>query len=81
MRIDVLTLFPAMCRAAFGDSIIKRAQEKGLVRIVLTDIRDFAKVNEVYKEFFNVDPPARTCFEASNLPFNIKCEVEAIIGK
>ncbi|MFC1993564.1 RidA family protein [Chloroflexota bacterium] len=51
------------------------------VTVILTDIRDFAKVSEVYKEFFNVDPPARTCFEASNLPFNIKCEVEAIVGK
>ena len=42
MRIDVLTLFPAMCAAAFSDSIVKRAQEKGLVEIVLTNIREFA---------------------------------------
>ena len=42
MRIDVLTLFPEMCGAAFSNSIVKRAQEKGLVEIVLTNIRDFA---------------------------------------
>jgi len=42
MRIDVLTLFPEMCAAGFSDSIVKRAQEKGLVEIVLTNIRDFA---------------------------------------
>jgi len=42
MRIDILTLFPAMFAAAFGESIIKRAREKGLLTIELTDIRDFA---------------------------------------
>ena len=43
MRIDVLTLFPEMCSAVFGASIVKRAQDKGLVEIVLTDIRDYAQ--------------------------------------
>ena len=42
MRVDVLTLFPEMCAAVFGTSIIKRAQEKGLVEIVLTNMRDYA---------------------------------------
>jgi tRNA (guanine37-N1)-methyltransferase len=42
MRLDVLTLFPEMCGAVLGESIIKRAQEKGLVEIVLTNIRDYA---------------------------------------
>jgi len=43
MRIDVLTLFPEMLAAAFGDSIIKRAQDKGLVNITLTNIRNFSE--------------------------------------
>ncbi len=42
MRIDVLTLFPQMFESPLGYSILKRAQEKGIVDIVLTDIRDFA---------------------------------------
>ena len=42
MRIDVLTLFPAMFAGVFGESIIKRAQEKGLLELVLTNIRDYA---------------------------------------
>ena len=42
MRIDVLTLFPDMFAPVFGASIVKRAQEKGLVDIVLTDFRDYA---------------------------------------
>lgn len=42
MRIDVLTLFPEMFDSVLGYSIIRRAREKGLVDIVLSNIRDFA---------------------------------------
>ena len=42
MRFDVLTLFPDMINAALGDSIIGRAQSKGIIEINCVDIRDFA---------------------------------------
>lgn len=42
MRFDVLTLFPAMFDAVLGDSIIGRAQEKGLIKINTINIRDFS---------------------------------------
>ncbi|MHC4075916.1 MAG: tRNA (guanosine(37)-N1)-methyltransferase TrmD [Planctomycetota bacterium] len=42
MRIDILTLFPEMFESPLAHSILKRAQEKGLVDIVRTNIRDFA---------------------------------------
>ncbi|MBN1124966.1 MAG: tRNA (guanosine(37)-N1)-methyltransferase TrmD [Sedimentisphaerales bacterium] len=42
MRIDVLTLFPDMFTSPLNYSILKRAQESGLVEIVLSNIRDFA---------------------------------------
>ncbi len=42
MRFDILTLFPDMFRGPFDDSIIKRAQESGLISIHLHNIRDFA---------------------------------------
>jgi tRNA (guanine37-N1)-methyltransferase len=42
MRIDVLTLFPGMFRGPFEESIIKRAVERGLLRIETYNIRDFA---------------------------------------
>jgi len=42
MKVDVLTLFPQMFESHLGCSILKRAQEMGLVEIALTDIRDFA---------------------------------------
>ena len=39
MRIDVLTLFPDMFRGPFSESMLKRAQENGLLEIALHDIR------------------------------------------
>lgn len=41
IKFDILTLFPDMFRAVLGDSIIKRAAEKGLVELNFIDIRDF----------------------------------------
>ena len=43
IRFDVLTLFPDMFEAVLGDSIIKRAREKGLVELNFVNIRDFSK--------------------------------------
>lgn len=41
MRIDVLTIFPGMFTGVLGESILKIAQEKGKLRVVLTNLRDF----------------------------------------
>lgn len=41
MRIDILTIFPAMFRGPFEESIVKRAQEKGLVEITIHNLRDW----------------------------------------
>jgi tRNA (guanine37-N1)-methyltransferase len=43
VRFDILSLFPEYFRGPFEVSILKRAQEKGIVDIQLTNIRDFAK--------------------------------------
>jgi len=42
MRIDILTIFPAMFRGPFEQSIVKRAMDKGLVDIQIHDIRGWA---------------------------------------
>lgn len=42
MLIDLLSLFPGYFNGPLNESIIKRAREKGLVNVRLTDIRDFA---------------------------------------
>lgn len=41
MRIDILTLFPAMCDAVMSESIIGRARKAGKVEINSIDIRDY----------------------------------------
>ena len=41
MRIDVLTLFPDMFESPLAHSILKRAQQQNIVKIVLSNIRDF----------------------------------------
>ncbi len=42
MRIDILTLFPEMFQGPFSESIIKRAQDKGVVEIYCHNIRDYS---------------------------------------
>lgn len=39
MRIDLITLFPEMCRAVLDTSILKRAQESGVVEVHVWDLR------------------------------------------
>lgn len=43
MRIDLLTLFPAMCEAVLSESIIGRARRAGFVTMECHDIRAFSK--------------------------------------
>lgn len=45
MRIDILTLFPQVFESPLNYSIVKRAQDNGLLEIALTDIRDFSTDN------------------------------------
>lgn len=42
MRIDIITLFPEMCEAVLGESIIGRARQSGVVEINCHQLRDFA---------------------------------------
>ena len=42
MRIDILSLFPKMFDGPFGESIVKRAVDAGLVNIFVHNFREFA---------------------------------------
>ena len=42
MKIDVLTLFPAMFAGPLDESIIKRAREAGLLELTIHNLRDYA---------------------------------------
>ncbi|HEX9578972.1 MAG TPA: tRNA (guanosine(37)-N1)-methyltransferase TrmD [Myxococcales bacterium] len=42
LSVEVLTLFPRMIAAPLEESLLGKAREKGLVRVQVTDIREFA---------------------------------------
>ena len=41
MKIDILTLFPEICRAPLGESMMKRAQENRIVDLRIHNLRDW----------------------------------------
>src|ERR1700757_599936 len=41
MKIDIVTLFPEICRAPLSESIMKRTQEKGIVELHIHNLRDW----------------------------------------
>lgn len=43
MKFDILTIFPKIFDSYFGESILKRAQEKRLIKITAHNLRDFTK--------------------------------------
>lgn len=53
------------------DSVIKTL-------VFLSDMNDFVAVNDIYKEYFTSDYPARSAVEVARLPKDAKLEIEAI---
>jgi 2-iminobutanoate/2-iminopropanoate deaminase len=46
--------------------------------VYLSDIANFAAMNEVYATFFTAEPPARTTIQAAALPLGIDVEIDVI---
>lgn len=46
--------------------------------IFVTDLADFAAVNEVYGKFFTLEPPARSTVQVAALPKGARVEIEAV---
>ncbi len=49
--------------------------------IYLTDMNNFAQVNEVYGSFFSSEYPARETVEVSKLPLNVNVEISVVAAK
>jgi len=65
----------AVCHAAgvtLGDAV--------KVTIYLTDMSEFASVNEVYASFFESSPPARVAIGVSALPRGAQVEMDAVVA-
>jgi 2-iminobutanoate/2-iminopropanoate deaminase len=66
----------AVCEAA-GASLSNAVR----VTVYLSDMNDFARVNEVYARFFEGDePPARVAVQAAGLPKGADVEIDAIVA-
>ncbi len=46
--------------------------------VFMTNLSEFAAVNEVYARYFTTSLPARAAFEVGRLPKDVKIEIEAI---
>jgi 2-iminobutanoate/2-iminopropanoate deaminase len=65
-----------VCQAA-GTSLTEAVR----CTVYLVDIADFARVNEVYGEFFGGDdPPARVAVGVASLPKGADVEIDAIVA-
>ena len=47
--------------------------------VFIKDMNDFAKINEIYAEFFTEPYPARSCVEVARLPKDVLLEIETIV--
>lgn len=46
--------------------------------IFVKDLGDFSSINEIYLEYFNENPPARSCVQVAKLPMDAIIEIEVI---
>lgn len=49
--------------------------------VMLADINDFGKFNQIYQQFFSSPYPARSTFAVSGLALNAQIEIECIAAK
>ena len=72
---QVLNNLNSICEAA-GYSL----EDVVKITIFLTDLSNFASVNEVMKQHFQEPYPARATVEVSGLPLGVNVEIEAIVS-
>jgi 2-iminobutanoate/2-iminopropanoate deaminase len=65
----------AVCQAA-GTSLGEAVR----VTIYMTDMGEFASVNEVYGSFFESSPPARVAIGVAALPKGAQVEMDAVVA-
>lgn len=54
-------------------------QDVAKVQIFITDMGNFATVNEIYASYFSEPFPARACVEVSGLPKGVSVEMDAVV--
>ena len=46
--------------------------------VYLADLNHFARMNQVYEQFFSTNKPARACVQVAALPKGAKVEIDAV---
>ena len=70
----------AMLETMDGGDLAYLGEQAVKLTVLLTNMGDFADVNEVYGSFFGSDPPARVAYEVSALPKGARVEIDAIVA-
>ena len=70
---QVLANLAAVLHGGGGDlrSVLK-------LTVFVTDLDYFSDVNEVFKEYFSDNPPARSAVQVSALPMGVRIEIEGV---
>lgn len=73
--VQVLENLKAICEAAGGDlnNLVK-------LTVLLSDLENFAKVNELMEQYFAAPFPARAAFAVKALPKNADVEIEGVMA-
>lgn len=72
--VQVFQHLQAVCEAAGG-----QLQDLVKLQVYLTDLGQFALVNEVMSEFFTAPYPARAAIEVSALPRGAQIEIDGVM--
>ena len=68
-----------------AEAVLKQADYswKDIIKasIFLTDLGDFAKVNEIYASYLSEPFPARSCVQVAALPKGVNVEIEFLAKK
>jgi 2-iminobutanoate/2-iminopropanoate deaminase len=49
--------------------------------VYMSDMEDYAKINKIYSEYFQADPPARVAVQVAALPKYVRVEISGIAVK
>src|SRR3954447_3029645 len=69
--LDNLTIVAEAAGASLKDAV--------RIAVYVTDVGQFAPMNEAYARYFESDPPARTTIGVAALPMGAEVEMDAII--
>jgi len=85
-KIEATTIIEQTEQVMKNIAAILKAAGYGLENVVkstclLSDISNFAAMNEVYGKYYTQDPPARAAFAVKDLPLGALIEIETIAVK